>query len=204
MFKPKPNEQVIRVVRRYILTHIRQIAFSTACFFTAFFFLFWFFSHGWWGQAIFFVLLSVGVISLTRLLVVRYRNVSYITSHRVVDIDRRDMFHCVVSDIPYDQIEDVAGQIDGFWGTLFRFGSVHIQTAGGTVRVVIDRVRRPVAIQELINDMRELYIESGSVAGSDLHAAVRAVEGASLAELRTLHLAVKRRAVELRQEEQEV
>lgn len=161
MFTPNENEKIICVVRRYGPTHAGPIAVSFLFLSAAFFFMFWLFRHGVIGQIAFIVLLAAGLLVFFREMLVHFRNVFYVTDCRVVDIEWRSLFHCVVSDIPYDQIEDVSGHIRGFWGLMFQYGNVTIQTGGGSVRVIADRVRRPVALQHLINTMRQQSMAPG-------------------------------------------
>lgn len=191
LFGLKENERMVRVVRRYGLTHAFDIVVIALFFGLAFFFLFWFFRHGIWGQTLFAALVGIGVVLLIRLLFTRYRNVTYVTDRRLVDIDRRGFFHCVISDIPYDQIEDVSGHMRGFFGTVFRYGDVHIQTGGGTVRIVIDRVVQPRRLQGLINDLREAYVRDRTAIGvSDV---MRWIRHADRQELQDAAAAIEQR-----------
>jgi uncharacterized membrane protein YdbT with pleckstrin-like domain len=165
-FSLKDREELICTVRRYPLTYVVKAFVIAALFGATFFFMFWFFKQGERGVRLFVLLLATDFLFLLQAFVVHYRNVTYITTHRVVDINRYGFFRCTVSDIPYDQIEDVSGHINGLLGMLFRCGDVHIQTAGGTVRVVIDRVFQPTHIQQRINGMRETYLGHRHSGGS--------------------------------------
>lgn len=151
----KDNETIIRIVRRYGLTHIWSLFFAIFSIVFAFFTMFWLFHKGWIGIFFFAIFLGFGILTLLRVYIQRYRNVCYITSHRVVDVERRGLFHCVVSDVPYDQIEDVSGHVVGIFGTIFRYGDVRIQLSGGMVRIIVENIKQPVFIQRIINDMRE-------------------------------------------------
>lgn len=195
MFNPKPDEKIIRVIRRYGPTHAKPVLLGLLFLTAAFFFMFWLFRHGLPGQVAFILLLATGLMILLEQLIMYIRNVCYVTDCRVFDIEWRGFYHCVVSDIPYDQIEDVSGQIQGVWGLLLRYGNVYVQTGGGTVRVVIDRVKQPIRIQQLINDMRERYLAGGS--STSLSRALHAIEAAEPDDLRRITAAVKRRAREL-------
>lgn len=151
----RPNERLVRVVRRHALTHAPQAFFAFLFFGAAFFFLFFLLRRGVWGQALLAGLLGVGAFLLARLLIVRAGNVCYLTSQRVIDIDRRGFFHRVVSEIPLGDIHDVSGEVRGFFGTLFRYGRVEVYAGEGMVRIVLDAVRRPEQVQSEINRLRE-------------------------------------------------
>lgn len=195
MFKQKPDEKIIRVIRRYGLTYATHVLPGILFLTAAFFFMFWLFRHGIPGQIAFIILLAVGLLILFEQLIMYIRNVCYVTDCRVFDIEWRGFFHCVISDIPYDQIEDVSGQIQGIFGLVLRYGNVCIQTGGGRVRVVIDRIKRPVHVQQLINDLRERYIANkGSMS---LHDTVQVIKSASQSDLRQVEAAIKRRTREL-------
>ena len=145
-------------IRRYALTYIGWWLLSTLCILTPFFFLFWLFQHDWWGQTLFFVSLGIGLLLLFRTVFSWSRNVFVITTHRLVDIEQRGIFDQVISEVPYDQIDDVSGRIKGVFGTLFRYGTVTVQTGGGTVHIVATSIRDPLRVQQQINELRERYV----------------------------------------------
>ena len=189
----KRNERLVRVVRRYTLTHLPQFFAVVASFSVGFFFMFWLFRHGWWGQAIFVLLSGTGVFFFLRILFAHYGNVCYLTTQRVIDIDRRGLFQRVISEIPYDQIEDVSGHILGFFGTIFRYGQVEIQSGRGKILVIIDSVKHPRRVQQHINILREEYIRGAKnfITASRI---VRWVENeADEEELRDIEGALERR-----------
>ena len=159
MIKLKDDEKVISIVRRCGLTFFWHWLLISILFVAPFFFMFWLFNHSWWGQALFFIPVSVGIFVLIRTIFIWKKNILIITTHRVVDIDRRGFFDKVVSDVPYSQIEDVSGRIKGFWGTIFRYGSLQIQIGNGKVQIVIDRIKQPVYLQQEINELREQYLK---------------------------------------------
>lgn len=146
------------IVRRYGLTFFWQWILIFFLFVVPFFFMFWLFNHSWWGQALFFIPVACGFFALIRLIFIWKKNVLIITTHRIVDIDQRGFFDKIISDVPYSQIEDVSGRIKGFWGTIFRYGSLQIQTGNGKVQIVVDRIKQPVYLQQDINEMREKYL----------------------------------------------
>lgn len=190
----KPGEQVIALVRRYELTLLHYWTFIFFLLSGAFFGMSWFFRHGWWGISLFSLILIIGCLYFGQLMLVKRRNVCYLTTHRLVDIEKKALFHTVVSDVPYDQIEDVSGRIIGIPGTMFRYGSVKVQTAGGRVHVIIDRVHFPLRLQNLINDLRERYVKGqGPTSGVQLDTIVKGLATLSREDLSKVNEAVKKR-----------
>ncbi|MBI4993100.1 MAG: PH domain-containing protein [Candidatus Magasanikbacteria bacterium] len=153
--KLKDREKIITVVSRYGPTFFWSWILIFVLFVTPFFFMFWLFNHGWWGQVLFFLPVAIGIFVFIRTIFIWKKNVLIITTDRIVDIDQRGFFDKEVSDVPYSQIEDVSGRIKGFFGTIFRYGSLQIQTGNGKVQIVIDKIKQPVYLQQEINELRE-------------------------------------------------
>lgn len=156
----KDNERVKMEIRRYGLTYFWSWFFIIILFGIPFFFLFWLLQQGWWGQTLLILPLTVGFFLLVRTIFMTQKNVTILTTHRIIDIDQRGFFHKHVSDAAYDQIEDVAGSIKGFCGTVFRYGDVSIDTGSKHTEIVLDRVKRPLDIQRRINELRKTYLSS--------------------------------------------
>ena len=153
--KLKEGEQILSVTKRYGLTFFWWWIFIILLFVIPFFFMFWLFQHGWWGQTLFTIPVVLGVLTIIRTLFLWQKNILIITSHRLIDVDQRGFFDKIVSDIPYDQVEDVMGRIRGFWGTIFRYGNLTIQTGSGKVQIIVDKIKQPTFLQQEINEIRE-------------------------------------------------
>ncbi len=72
-----------------------------------------------------------------------------ITDHRIIDIEQVTLFTRSQKEAPLARIQDVSSEIKSFWGALFRFGSVHVQTASDT-SLTLDDVPNPEKIQSII------------------------------------------------------
>ena len=156
--KLKEDEQILSVVRRYGVTFFWWWLLILILFVVPFFFMFWLFQHGWWGQTLFIVPVVLGVLTIIRTLFLWQKNVLIITTHRLIDIDQRGFFDKIISDVPYDQVEDIMGRIKGFWGTIFRFGNLTIQTGNGKVQIIVDKIKQPTFLQQEINEIRERHL----------------------------------------------
>ena len=159
LIKLKEKEKIVFIIRRYGLTFFWSWILVFVLFVVPFFFMFWLFNHSWWGQALFFIPVVVGVFILIKTIFIWKKNILVITTHRVVDIDQRGFFDKEVSDVPYSQIEDVSGRIKGFWGTIFRYGNLQIQTGNSNVQIVVEKIKQPVYLQQEINELREPYLK---------------------------------------------
>ncbi len=160
--KLKQGEQILSVTKRYGLTFFWWWIFILLLFVIPFFFMFWLFQNGWWGQTLFTVPVLLGVLTIIRTLFLWQKNILIITSHRLIDVDQRGFFDKIVSDIPYDQVEDVMGRIKGFWGTIFRYGNLTIQTGSGKVQIIVDKIKQPTFLQQEINEIRERRLKEHS------------------------------------------
>jgi len=158
----KEHERIVDEVRQYGLTTIWSWIGGILLLFLAAFFMFWLFQHAWWGQSLFGLLVFFGFFVMLRTYMLWKKNVFFITTHRLIDIEQQGFFHRVVSEIPYDQIEDVSGKVSGICGTIFRYGDVHIQTGNGKIKIIVPYIKRPLQLQQQINEMRERYISKYS------------------------------------------
>jgi hypothetical protein len=59
-----------------------------------------------------------------------YLSVQIVTTERVIDIDQKGLFNREENTMALTNIEDISFKMAGFWGTIFNFGNVIIQTAG--------------------------------------------------------------------------
>ena len=85
----KEGERVRKVLTRYWITYFPTWLGITILVGVPFFFMFWLFNHGRWGQALFFIPVTLGLLWLVRTLVVWKKNVLVVTTDRLIDIDQR-------------------------------------------------------------------------------------------------------------------
>ncbi|MFA7314761.1 MAG: PH domain-containing protein [Candidatus Magasanikbacteria bacterium] len=170
--KLKEQERVLNQILQYGLTKIWYYLFGVLFLSLAAFFMFWFFLHDWWGMTLFALLIIFGFFIIFRNYYLWKKNVFYVTTHRLIDIEQKGFFERIVSEIPYDQIEDVHGKISGIFGMVLKIGTVAIQTGGGKVKIIVNNIKRPLQLQQQINELRERYLSkynydfSGDVASA--------------------------------------
>ncbi len=146
----KEGEVLLREVRPYPLSMAGRWILAALFLFAPFFFLFPLLQLGPWGAAILLVSFAIGIILTLRAAVLYFLNVLLITNQRLIDIDQRGFFEQIVSETTYDKIQDVSFAIKGIRQTLFRYGTVTIQTAGSQANIEIRNTRNPEDVHTLI------------------------------------------------------
>lgn len=150
--KIKDGEAVVRVVRRYWLTLLPHILLAVLLVYAPFFFMVPLLTFGKWGLVILGGTVGIGFLFTLRLAILWRWNAFVVTTHRIVDIDQRGFFDRVVSEAPYDRIQDVSYRVRGPLGHLFGYGTVSLQTAGNAVMLELKGVSDPREVHHLITE----------------------------------------------------
>jgi hypothetical protein len=87
--------------------------------------------------------------------VMYYLNVQIVTNERVVDITQTSLLHHTISELHLSNLQDVTGEVKGFFPTFLNFGDVYLQTAGESKRFEFCMVPDPTAVEKLILDLYE-------------------------------------------------
>lgn len=91
-----------------------------------------------------------------------------VTSHRVLRVDRHKILHGKIAEMPFDRIENVQSSVHGFWGTLLKFGTIEIYTAGGEGQIVVGHhLVDPAHVASIILKTREDYLKKAKLFGTD-------------------------------------
>lgn len=84
-----------------------------------------------------------------------------LTDRRMVDINQDRLFNRKVSEANLAQIQDVASEVKGFWGSILHYGSINVQTAGADGHVFeMKYVRWPNLVASTIIELRDQYTHS--------------------------------------------
>lgn len=94
-------------------------------------------------------------VSLFLIFLFYYLNIQVITDIRIVDVTQEGLFNHTVSELHIDKIEDVTSKTTGFFGTIFNYGDVYVQTAGTVERFEFISVPNPASIEKMILDLYE-------------------------------------------------
>lgn len=155
----KEGEIIQAVVRNWWPINLGTYVLAGILLAGPFFFMIPLFAWRELGSAVIGVSLLAGALLGLRTFYLWYWNVFVITSERVVDIDQRGFFDRVVSEAPYDRIQDVSYRVKGVFGTVFHFGAIVVQTAGATANLEMPHVPAPEAVQHLITAQMSSYLE---------------------------------------------
>jgi hypothetical protein len=131
----------------------------------------------------FFGIIAFMVTTFTLIFHRYYLSMGIITDKRVIDIDQTSLFKREVNDMDISNVQDVNYKQVGFWGTIFDFGDVVIQTAGGaavsnspstTVEkptgFVFDNVPNPKQIGHLISKIYQAQHDSDTRSAARMQA----------------------------------
>jgi hypothetical protein len=164
VLQPKEGEQVEAIIRRHVATLVPPLCLSLLLIVIPFFLLFPLFAWNFFGIILFFASVIFGILVALRSLMLWDGDVLVLTSLRLIDVDRRGVFARSVSETHLGAIQDVSWSRHGMLESLFRSGSVSVQTAGTTPRIEVTRIPRPEAVFELINELRHGTLPVSSVA----------------------------------------
>ncbi len=85
-----------------------------------------------------------------------YFDIIIVTNKRVVDIIQEGLFDRKITEIPLLRVQDVTGEIKGFFQTLFGYGNVVVETAGeGTLNLKFKDVPNPLEISSKIQQLHD-------------------------------------------------
>lgn len=146
----KEGEEVRALIRRTPIVALLPLLISAVLIIAPFFFLYALLKFGAGGSALLIVSLLFGIFYGFRTLWVLQLNAFILTPTRIIDVDQRGIFHKVVSETTYDKVQDVSYVVKGVGPTIFRYGTVVVQTAGSAANLELAGVRFPQRVQELI------------------------------------------------------
>jgi uncharacterized membrane protein YdbT with pleckstrin-like domain len=123
------------------------------------------YSSSWRG----IIIIGVGIYYLIMTAFIFLQWISYyfdiiiVTNKRVVDIIQEGLFDRKITEIPLLRVQDVTGEIKGFFQTLFGYGNVVVETAGeGTLNLKFKDVPNPLEISSKIQQLHDTCREQES------------------------------------------
>lgn len=84
-----------------------------------------------------------------------YLDIWIITTHRVVNVEQKGLFSRQVSELKYNQIQDVSTDVKGFFPTILNFGDLTVQTAAEQSRFLFRSVGNPYKIKSYIMHLQK-------------------------------------------------
>lgn len=82
-----------------------------------------------------------------------FYNVGVVTTQRILDIDFTGATYKEVSEARLDKVEEVTNRSAGYFGTLFNYGNVFVQTAGELINIEFINIPYPADVVKIINDL---------------------------------------------------
>ncbi len=82
-----------------------------------------------------------------------YYHVGIVTNKRVLDIDQHGILYRETSEAKLDRIQDVTSRSGGYWGAIFNYGNIFVQTAGTEPNIEFIHVPHPTLVAKIINDV---------------------------------------------------
>lgn len=98
--------------------------------------------------------LSIGLFFFTYF-VTFYLDLLVITNDRLLHIEQVGLFSRTVSELDLCNIQDVSSTVDGFFPSLFNFGTLHIQTAGSMEKFIIQQIPHPEKLRHALLNLAD-------------------------------------------------
>ncbi|MBI5037485.1 MAG: PH domain-containing protein [Candidatus Kerfeldbacteria bacterium] len=92
-----------------------------------------------------------------------YLDVWFITNKRIIATEQHGLFHRTTSELLLNQIQDVSSETKGFLPTIFRYGSISVQTASEQDRFMFADVPNADLVAKHILDLHNAYQPAASI-----------------------------------------
>jgi len=193
----KDGEKVSFIVRRHPITLGPGLLLALILIVLPFFLMFPMFSWGVFGLVLFVVSVVIGIAIAIRTLLVWDSDVMILTNIRLVDVDQKGIFTRLVTEALLDKIQDVSWSKVGIIESIFRVGTVKVQTAGTSATIEAHKVSKPEMLHQMINDLKQDVAPSASGKAPDqgdkLKSISKMLEGYSSEELQRIETILKAR-----------
>jgi len=168
----KDDESLLAVVRATPVTLIFPGVLLGALILAPFFFLVPLLRLELLGRILIGLSEGLGLILTARGLVVWRLSLMAVTERRVILVRQNGFFDRHVTELPFSRVHEVAYRVSGVGATLFRYGTLLIESAGSDEPLTMERVSHPGRIQDLITELQGREGGRGDF-GEVLHAVSR-------------------------------
>ncbi len=155
-----PGETVLMEVRRHMIVFYTRILILIAFFFVPLFLspflviLFDKIAQNEVGAIVFGFLFTLWLAVIWMTFFYQwtdyYLDVWIITNKRIFDIDQKGFFNREISVCRIEQLQDVSITVDGIAATFFKYGTIHIHTAGESHDFLIRDAASPLDVKNVI------------------------------------------------------
>lgn len=80
-------------------------------------------------------------------------NVGIVSSKRILDMDFHNILYRETSESRLSNVEDITARQAGYFGALFHYGNVFVQTAGTEINIEFLNVPEPADVVRIINSL---------------------------------------------------
>lgn len=115
------------------------------------------------------IVIGLGLLIGVAAVYVWRQNKMLVTDENVVDVDQMGVFRNVVSTLRLSRVQDVSVDVKGPMQTLFKYGTINIQTAGEKDLFDFDYVPNPYEVKAYVQDMFEQFVENKPGEGDGVH-----------------------------------
>lgn len=148
----RPAENVVLIVREYIITKFFIFTILLFAYFGLLFFMYPLISYGAVTAVIFFIGM-IGIIYYSiRTFIIWYLDVMIVTAERLIDIERSGIFTYEVKDIDWENIRDITYTKRGILATLFNYGTIRIAIADHDMPIELHHVYQPHQIRDILSN----------------------------------------------------
>ncbi len=155
--KLHPDEEVLGVVRRSLLSKARKILIALIWLLLPFFFFFPLLQLGGSGLGIFIFLLGSGLVYFLRQYFMWIGSQLIITDQRLIDVDQRSVSVREINEVPLSDVAEVSCARRGIWNSIFNLGTVRVGTKSSRgYDLELSGVRRPEAVRDLLDEVQYL------------------------------------------------
>jgi len=98
-----------------------------------------------------------------------YLDIWIVTDERIIAMEQKGLFNRTVAELRLDKIQDVSSEIKGFLPTIFKYGTVQVQTASGEDNFVFDEAKAPELAARQILELHEAYLNKNQGALAPEH-----------------------------------
>ena len=154
------EEIIIKVLKRHPFTFIRDAIGSIFLFIASLVVMILFFYFPY-VLPIAFIVFVFSTIGCFYSYFTWEKDIFVITDQRVVDVEQKTLFAKSQQEAVLDKIQDVSFSVKGFWGALFKYGTVNVQTASET-SLSLDDISKPEEIQKIIFNLIKKFDDDSS------------------------------------------
>lgn len=148
----RPEENVLFIVREYIITKFFIFTILLLAYFCLLFFMYPLISYGVLTTGLFFIALVAILFYSIRTFIIWYLDVMIVTADRLIDIERSGIFSYEVKDIDWENIRDITYKKQGVWAILFNYGTIRIAIADQDNPIELDHVYQPHQIRDILSN----------------------------------------------------